>query len=119
MQKEKYFSLYIRNLYLVMTSLVGIFLSSWFRIHLEFGSPQVNKPSEELGFICTILIIIKKSLQTTLRKEERHRCRRRRLNSFLSLLRLKGLKVRKFRGLRGGGGEVLFEQFRNGTCRQS
>ena len=29
----------------------------------------------------------KKPLQTTLRKEERHRCRRRRLNSFLSLLR--------------------------------
>ena len=50
---------YIRILYLVMTSLVGIFLSSWLRIHLEFGSPQVNKPSEELGFICTVLIIIK------------------------------------------------------------
>ena len=29
----------------------------------------------------------KKPLQTTLRKEERYRCRRRRLNSFLSLLR--------------------------------
>ena len=42
-----------------MTSLAGIFLSNWLRIHLEFGSPQVNKPSEELGFICTILIIIK------------------------------------------------------------
>ena len=50
---------YIRILYLVMTSLVGIFLSSWLRIHLEFGSPEVNKPSEELGFICTVLIIIK------------------------------------------------------------
>ena len=69
-----------------MTSLAGIFLSIWLRIHVEFGSPQVNKPSEELGFICTILIIIK-SLQTTLRKEERHKCRRKRLNSFLSLLR--------------------------------
>ena len=49
----------IRILYLVMTSLVRIFLSSWLRIHLEFGSLQVNKPSEELGFICTVLIIIK------------------------------------------------------------
>ena len=56
-RKKKFF--YIRILYLVMTSLAGIFLSSWLRIHLEFGSPQVNKPSEELGFICTILIIIK------------------------------------------------------------
>ena len=52
--------LFIRIPYLVMTYLTGIFLSSWLRIHLEFGSPQVNKPSEELGFICTILIIIKK-----------------------------------------------------------
>ena len=49
---------YKRILYLVMTSLAGIFLSSWLRIHLEFGSPQVNKPSEELEFICTIPIII-------------------------------------------------------------
>ena len=57
--KGKFFFFYIRILYLVMTSLVGIFLSIWSRIHLEFGSPQVNKPSQELGFICTILIIIK------------------------------------------------------------
>ena len=60
-----------------MTSLAGIFLSSWLRIQLEFGSPQVNKPSGGIRIHLYNPHSNKKSLQTTLRKEERHRCRRR------------------------------------------